>query len=245
MSALRIALLGAESTGKSTLAEALHATLPSLTGLRVGRVDEVLREWCQREGRTPQPQEQRAIAEEQERRVEALAADHDVLLSDTTALMTALYSEHLFADTSLTTWAQAQHRRYRLSLLMGLDLPWVADGHQRDGPHVRAPVDRQLRRMLRDAGHPFVVIQGQGPARLEHALDALTPLLADRTASEHPEHPEYPDAPASAASGLFSRLLDRQSRLPGSTRWTCELCDDPACEHALKSTAGPRDHTAP
>lgn len=233
MSALRIALLGAESTGKSTLAHALHASLATLTGLRVARVDEVLREWCDREGRTPQPQEQRAIAEEQERRVEALVPDHDIVLSDTTALMTALYSEHLFADTSLTAWAQAQHRRYRLSLLMGLDLPWIADGHQRDGPHVREPVDRQLRRLLRDAGHPFVVIQGQGPARLDHALDALTPLLADR-----PPSPVAASAPPLGGSGLFSRLLDRQSRLPGSTRWTCELCDDPACEHALKSTPG-------
>ncbi|MBB2486302.1 ATP-binding protein [Mitsuaria sp. WAJ17] len=231
MPALRIALLGAESTGKSTLARALQETLPSLTGLRVARVDEYLREWCAREGRTPRPDEQRAIAQEQERRADALAGSHDLVLSDTTALMTALYSEHLFDDRSLSPWAHEAHRRYQLSLLMALDLPWVADGLQRDGPHVREPVDRLLRGWLRMQGHAFVVIQGQGPDRLAHALDALTPLLAQH-ASGAP--------PAAAPTGLFSRLMDRQSRLPGSTRWTCELCDDPGCEHALKSTSSPQ-----
>ena len=231
MPALRIALLGAESTGKSTLARELGEALPALTGLRVARVDEYLREWCVHEGRTPRFDEQAAIAQEQERRTAALAASHDVVLADTTALMTAIYSEQLFNDSSLSAWAQEVHRHYRLSLLMGLDLPWVADGLQRDGPQVRDPVDRHLRRWLREQGHAFVVIQGRGPRRLAHALDALTPLLASLQ--------QPPAKPADAPGGLFSRLLDRQSRLPGSTRWTCELCDDPACEHALKESRGP------
>ncbi|HLO94746.1 MAG TPA: hypothetical protein VK195_10535, partial [Burkholderiaceae bacterium] len=63
--------------------------------------------------------------------------------------------------------------------------------------------------------------------RLEHALDAITPLLGLAQSS------------APGRGGLFSRLLDRQSRLPGSSRWTCELCDDPGCEHALKSAPRP------
>lgn len=226
MSALRIALLGAESTGKSTLARALHETLPALTGLRVARVDEYLREWCDREGRTPRADEQLAIIQEQERRADALAAGHDVLIADTTALMPALYSEYLFADTSLAAGAHEAHRRYHLSLLMATDLPWEADG-MRDGPHAQAPVDRLLRRWLREAGHAFVVVQGQGERRLEHALDAITPLLGMAQGS------------ARERGGLFSRLLDRQSRLPGGTRWTCELCDDPGCEHALKSAPRP------
>ncbi|MGM9514359.1 AAA family ATPase [Roseateles sp. DB2] len=233
MSALRIALLGAESTGKSTLARALHQALPHLTGLRVARVDEYLREWCEREGRTPRADEQLAIIQEQERRADALAASHDVLIADTTALMPAIYSEYLFADTSLAAWAHQAHRRYHLSLLMSTDLPWAPDT-MRDGPHAQAPVDRLLRRWLREAGHAFVVVQGQGPSRLEHALDALTPLLGQVS-------PGQATGAAKPVGGLFSRLLDRQSRLPGSTRWTCELCDDPGCEHALKAAPSPQD----
>ena len=59
-----VAIVGAESTGKTMLAQALAARL------RAAWVPEVLREWCDREGRTPRPEEQLPIAEEQERRVD-------------------------------------------------------------------------------------------------------------------------------------------------------------------------------
>jgi molybdopterin-guanine dinucleotide biosynthesis protein len=50
----RIALLGAESTGKTQLAQALGLRLQQ-QGLRVTVVPEVLREWCDRQGRTQGP----------------------------------------------------------------------------------------------------------------------------------------------------------------------------------------------
>ena len=74
---LHIALVGAESTGKSRLGVALLAHLSAQTRLRCALVGEYLREWCEREGRTPRPDEQRAIAEEQWRRAQAAAADRD------------------------------------------------------------------------------------------------------------------------------------------------------------------------
>ena len=37
----------------------------------------------------------------------------------------------------------------------------------------------------------------------------------------------------SRADGLFGRLLQRGESLGGD--WSCELCDDPACEHASRS----------
>ncbi|TBM81680.1 ATPase, partial [Mycolicibacterium smegmatis] len=72
---------------------------------------EYLREWCEREGRTPRPDEQQTIADEQTRRIE-VAAVSGVVVADTTALMTAVYSEQLFADTSLYDSALAAQRRY-------------------------------------------------------------------------------------------------------------------------------------
>jgi len=52
-----IALIGAESTGKTTLARQLPDTLRS-AGHRVAHVDEYLREFCVRNGRTPRADEQ-------------------------------------------------------------------------------------------------------------------------------------------------------------------------------------------
>lgn len=169
---LKICLLGAESTGKTTLAHAMAQQL-RLRGDRVEVVDEVLREWCERAGRTPRPDEQLPIAEEQERRVDAAAAHADVVIADTSALMVAIYSAMLFKDGSLYRFAVERQRTYDHTLVTGLDLPWVADGLQRDGPHVREPVDQGVRCILQESGIPFRVVYGQGPERLAHALDAI------------------------------------------------------------------------
>ncbi|OWQ90917.1 hypothetical protein CDN99_12220 [Roseateles aquatilis] len=215
--ALHIALLGAESTGKSQLGLALTAHLRDQTRLRCALVPEYLREWCEREDRTPRADEQRAIAEEQWRRAEAAAVDHDLVIHDTTPLMTAIYSELLFDDPSLYPFAMQVQARMDATLLMALDLPWIADGLQRDGPHVRQPVDRAIRRALRDAGLGYSLVTGTGPDRLGQALNALGPLLRPRLGRE---------------DGLFGRLLQREDHLGGD--WRCEHCDDPDCEHASR-----------
>ncbi|WP_157264453.1 AAA family ATPase [Azohydromonas aeria] len=217
-----IALLGAESTGKTALAQALAGRLARDTGLSVAWVPEVLREWCEREGRTPRPDEQAGIAQAQAARIEAAAAAHDLVVADTTPLMTAAYSEFLFDDRSLHAMAADFQRRCAATLLTALDLPWVADGLQRDGAHVRAPVDRLVRGLLLAHGLSWSVVHGTGEARLEAALDALSPWL--RT------------LPAPRA-GLFTRLRQREAAQP-AWRWACEDCDDPQCEHALRAAGG-------
>ena len=164
-----VALLGAESTGKTTLARDLCSELAS-RGDDVVVVGEYLREFCDAEGRTPRREEQRAIAAEQSRRIEVAATQARVVVADTSAVMVAVYSEIVFVDTSLHAEAAAAHRRYDLTLLTALDLPWLADGLQRDGPHVREPVDTKVRALLRDAGIDFSRVGGIGAARLQEAL---------------------------------------------------------------------------
>jgi nicotinamide riboside kinase len=216
-----IALVGAESTGKSTLAAALHRQLR--TDLDCVLVGEYLREWCEARGRTPRPEEQAEIAQEQQQRIELAARAHALVLCDTTPLMTAVYSDYLFDDRSLHAEALAFQRRCAISLLSALDLPWRPDGLQRDGPHVRRPVDARLRHALLDAGLPWSVIGGQGPARLEAALDALTPVLMPLMAQPS-------DASGPRRPGLFTRLAQRQAAQP-VWQWSCEQCDVPECEH--------------
>jgi nicotinamide riboside kinase len=169
---MKIALLGAESTGKSRLADDLAGHLRA-QGKSVTVVPEVLREWCHREGRTPRPDEQMPIAQEQERRVDAAVATSEVVIADTTALMVAIYSAMLFEDGTLYRFALERQRGYHRTLLTGLDLPWIADGLQREGPHVREPVDALLRSALSQAGIEYQVIYGSGPERLANAVAAL------------------------------------------------------------------------
>lgn len=201
MSAFVIALLGAESTGKTTLAHELGQVLAARGG-RVAVVPEYLREFCDRERRTPRIDEQRGIAAEQTRRIAAAAASHDIVVADTTALMIAVYSDHVFGDSSLYDQALRSHARCQLTLLTALDLPWQADGHQRDGPHVREPVDAKVRVALARATLDCSVVFGRGSTRLANALAAV-------------ERARTPPQPLPAASRW---------------RWVCERCGDADCE---------------
>ena len=172
-----IAIVGAESTGKTALAQALAQRLGQLTGQRCTWVPEHLRAWCTQHGRTPRIDEQHGIAQAQQAQIEAALADHDWVVCDTTPVMTAVYSKLIFGDSALDAPAAAWHRCCQLTLLTALDLPWVADGLQRDGPQVREPVDAALRGLLDAHRLHWSRVRGQGPARLAHALAALAPWL--------------------------------------------------------------------
>ena len=221
---MKIAIVGAESTGKTVLAQTLARQLNEQAGLRCIAIPELLRGWCEREGRTPRPEEQAAIAVDQAAAIDAAAQTHDIVICDTTPLMTAIYSEHLFDDTSLIADAQAFHRRCDLTLLTALDIDWEPDGLQRDGPHVRPPIDAAIRRALLDGKVAWSIVSGQGQARIDAALNAITPLLARRTTPK---------------PGLFTRLDARQASMP-DWQWPCD-CDVPECEHAAFRTDNAAD----
>ena len=220
---MKVALLGAESTGKTALAEAL-ATALSARGEQITTVPEHLRHWCKAQGRTPLAHEQMGIAAEHAKQVDA--ATTPWVIADTTSLMVAIYSELLFGDRSLYPMALAHQRSYDITLVTGLDLPWVADGLQRDGPHVRAPVDALLRTSLASGGIEFQVVYGSGKQRLQNALVAI-----DSVANYHASTP---------ASG-------QKDSKTNSWAWFCEHCGDSACERhlftaklGLAAAAGPK-----
>lgn len=175
-----IVLLGAESTGKTTLARDIGAAL-RVRGESVAVVDEALREFCEQQQRTPRRDEQAGIAAEQSRRIAAAAAaaGGSVVVADTSALMIAVYSDFVFADRSLYASAETAQRRYALTLVTALDLPWRADGLQRDGAHVRAPVDALVRASLQRAGVAFRTVAGSGGDRLANALAAVDTRRAE------------------------------------------------------------------
>ncbi|HET8871056.1 MAG TPA: ATP-binding protein [Aquabacterium sp.] len=201
---LVVGILGAESTGKSTLARDLCLVLQS-KGMTAAVVPEVLREFCVANGRTPMAHEQADLAREQSRRIESARQTHSVVVSDTTALMTAIYSEFIFHDISLYAEALEAHRQVDLTLVTALDLPWVSDGIQRDGEHVREPVDHLIRRALERGGLGHSLVSGQGRDRLLSALRAVDHAL------------------------LVQRA--RRAGVPRKPwRWVCEKCDDADCE---------------
>ena len=202
---LIVAVLGAESTGKSDLAAAMVAVLKA-EGHSATVVAEYLREFCDAHGRTPLQAEQVHIAEVQTLRVQQAAQEFDVVVADTTALMTAVYSDLVFADKSLYAMATQSQAAVDVTLVTALDLPWLPDGLQRDGPHVREPVDALLRAALAQSDVSYSVVFGAGAARLESALKTVKRAMSVSTGDQ-------------ADDGSATRW-----------HWRCERCGDSSCE---------------
>jgi nicotinamide riboside kinase len=168
-----ICIIGAESTGKTTLARILAAHFDSPW------VPEYLREFCDTHARTPAAGEQSLILETQH--TAELTAQHcaarresPFVFCDTAPLLTAIYSDFIFGDPSLYGRARALHSRYALTLLLATDLAWVADGLQRDGEQVREPITQMIHHELGSLAAPFVTIMGQGEDRISSAIEALS-----------------------------------------------------------------------
>jgi nicotinamide riboside kinase len=176
---LRIGLIGAESTGKTTLAAQLARATGGLW------VPEYLRDFCVLHGRPPRADEQQGVIDGQiAREARALGAAERAglrfVFCDAPPLMTAIYSELLFADASHFAQALAHQRRYAFTLFTQPDIGWQHDG-VRDGPHVQQPVTERIAQLLTQHGIGYAPVSGAGPLRLQHALAALRAarLLAD------------------------------------------------------------------
>lgn len=160
---LRVAILGAASSGKSTLAQALASRYQTLW------VPEYLREFVDVQGRVPRADDQFHIASTQRAREDALAGEaHQYLFCDTTPLMTAIYSRHYFGevDAPLAALAACHRQDYALTLVTAADIPWVADGLQRECEAVSITINRMLLDELALRGIPYLLIAGDPGERL-------------------------------------------------------------------------------
>ncbi|HEU4851929.1 MAG TPA: ATP-binding protein [Telluria sp.] len=170
----RIAILGAESSGKSTLAAALAARYGTLW------VPEYLREFVETKQRVPFEADQVGIARTQlAREDEASARATRLLFCDTTPFMTALYSRFYWhrVDEELAQLA-AQHN-YAATFVAAPDTPWVPDGLQRESAEIRDYVHRQVIAALDARGIPFTLLHGDVEARVEQAALVLAQFTAD------------------------------------------------------------------
>jgi NadR type nicotinamide-nucleotide adenylyltransferase len=169
---LRVAILGTESSGKSTLAAALATHYGTLW------VPEYLREFVDTHDRVPLAGDQFTIAAEQCAREDAAAAVAQAmggkyLFCDTTPLMTAVYSRHYFGGIDRELAALVAARRYDVTLVTAPDIPWVADGLQRACAQVSRIINDLLMEELQARAMRYHLIEGSPQQRLAQATQLL------------------------------------------------------------------------
>lgn len=169
----RVALVGPESTGKSTLARALAKCLDARfvpehaeTMIAAGV--------CDPSALTARDFED--FARGQRASEDTLASFGGAwLLCDSDALTTQLYAERMLGDCPAWITAEAGARRYPLTLLSAPDVPWTSDVHRvdRDG---RAAFFERARAKLERLGRRYVVVDGGWAERQARALAEIRAL---------------------------------------------------------------------
>lgn len=165
----RFCLLGGESTGKSTLAEALGREFGTEHVAEYGR--EI---WDAKTGALDF-EDMRRIAEEQVRR-EELAAMHANrwLFCDTSPLTTLFYSKHMFGKANRELEWLAE-RPYDCTVLCAPDFPFVQDGTRQPESFREFQHDWYLRELAR-RGVAYQLITGAPNARISQVRELLGTL---------------------------------------------------------------------
>jgi NadR type nicotinamide-nucleotide adenylyltransferase len=190
----RVCVLGAESTGTTTLAQ----DLADHYGCR--RVAEYGRTFCeQRLSETSMidwaSDDFVHIARRQQADEDAAARyGGRLLICDTDALATSVWHERYLGAPSPAVQRLAAGRSYALYVLTSDDIPFVQDG-TRDGEHLRGWMTARFRQVLGERPEPWIEVTGSRAERLTAAVRRIDALLTDppsQPAIRNAEEPEDP-----------------------------------------------------
>lgn len=161
----RVVLTGAESTGKSMLAERLAAHF------KAPWVPEFARSYADQTGiltlEDVEPIARGQLAAEEA----ALAQGHRLVIFDTDLLSTAVYARHYYG--SCPDWlSRTVRHRSGLYLLLGIDVPFIPDP-TRGPPERRLELHQRFVEALEAAGVAWTPIGGSWEERFERAVKTV------------------------------------------------------------------------
>ena len=164
---LKIAIVGPESTGKSSLSEALANYYKTVF------VPEVAREYINQLDRPYQEKDLLQIAKSQCEREDLLSAKGtSILICDTTLLVILIWGIVKYKRVDEWIITEEKNRLYDFYLLTDIDLPWEEDP-QREHPHLRQFLFDNYKEALLKKNVAFEVVRGLGADRLTNAIACI------------------------------------------------------------------------
>ena len=167
----KIAIVGPESTGKSTMSAFLADHYHTVW------VPEFARDYCAALPGPPTWQDEinmfyGQIALEKE----YLPKANKLLICDTTFITVKIWSDYTFGRSPQEVLDELPKHPYDLYLLLDIDLPWEEDP-LRDFPHMREHFMAVWHKELKELNANYMVISGTGPDRYENAVEAIDGFL--------------------------------------------------------------------
>lgn len=169
MSLKKIVVIGPESTGKSTLSEALAKALHTVW------VPEYARAYLESLGRPYAEGDLLLMAAGQIASEDRLIQQaNKYLICDTDLYVIKVWSEAKYGRCNSRILEQIAERKYDLYLLTGIDMPWT-DDPLREHP---APEDRKYfydvyQDIVSNSGSAWLAVDGNEEERLRTALDVI------------------------------------------------------------------------
>ena len=171
----RVAVIGPESTGKSTLCEQLSHHFHSPW------VPEYARKYIERLERpyTYEDVEQIAMYQVEELSIGAIPGK-PFIFYDTELIITKVWFLHHYKK--MPSWLDEAIKGCDIAhyLLCYPDLPWEYDP-LRENPEIREELFEWYRREVEALGIPYTIVRGDGTARTEQAIEALNQIMKNST----------------------------------------------------------------
>lgn len=169
----RIAIVGPECTGKTSLATQL-ASICKTTW-----VPEFARTFLETLGRPYISTDLLDIAKGQAELEDRMAAEADkLLICDTNLLVIKIWSEFKYNTCHPWILENVISRKYDLYFLTDIDMPWEEDP-QRENPEQREELFGLYKKALDDMKVKYILLSGNEENRLEKALAAIKELQND------------------------------------------------------------------
>ena len=172
----RVVVIGAESTGTTTLAQDLADRCETEW------VPEYGREFTKQHGiaHTWASEDFLHIARRQADLEDEVARQSNrLLICDTDVLATSVWHERYMGSVSVPVMELARSRRPDVYLLTSDDIPFVQDG-LRDGEHVRGRMTTRFREELDKCDVPWCELVGARQQRQSQALDFIAASLGSQ-----------------------------------------------------------------
>jgi HTH-type transcriptional repressor of NAD biosynthesis genes len=171
----KICIVGAESTGTTTLARDLAEHYKTTWVPEYGRVYSEGKLFGDKNSKW-RTEEFVKIAKAQCILEDSLAeASSGLLICDTNAFATGIWHERYMGNQSAQVTEIVSKRKYDLYILTGDEIPFVQDG-TRDGEHIRHSMHQKFIERLKESGTKFIVVSGDKNVRLQKACEAIETL---------------------------------------------------------------------
>ena len=171
---IKIAIVGPESTGKSTISEQLADHYQTVW------VPEYARSYCEKLTAPCTWQDEINMFRGQLELEQQMAINaRRILICDTTFITVKIWSDHMFGSAPQEVLDKLPHHPYDLYLLMNIDLPWQEDP-LRDFPDKREYFMEVWHTELKALNANYSLISGSDEDRLQNAIQCIDSCMIDK-----------------------------------------------------------------